>query len=152
MSKGSASAAAAAAVAPQGPGGGGGGGGGYLPYFDYHGIDPGAYYGIPYRQVCYVRHKSQSWNIAFPRTLSYPPTRLPKATPSTAKLSLSDTKRGNFLPYIIHVYSSRKQASFLRKQAIKCNKHNRKSVSPSMFPLPTVQLRSTPSVFFPSRM
>lgn len=24
---------------------------GYLPYFDYHGIEPGAYYGIPYRQV-----------------------------------------------------------------------------------------------------
>ena len=43
LSKNSAPSAAAA--------GGSGGGGGYMTYFDYHGIEPGAYYGVPYRQV-----------------------------------------------------------------------------------------------------
>ena len=45
MSKSSGGSAAAAAAT------GGGGGGGYMTYFDYHGIEPGAYYGVPYRQV-----------------------------------------------------------------------------------------------------
>ena len=42
MSKNSGGSAAAAT---------GGGNGGYMTYFDYHGIEPGAYYGVPYRQV-----------------------------------------------------------------------------------------------------
>ena len=47
MSKNSGGSAAAAAAAT----GGGGNNGGYMTYFDYHGIEPGAYYGVPYRQV-----------------------------------------------------------------------------------------------------
>ena len=46
MSKNSGGSAAAAAAS-----GGVAGNGGYMTYFDYHGIEPGAYYGVPYRQV-----------------------------------------------------------------------------------------------------
>ncbi len=31
---------------------------GYVPYFDYHGVDPNAYYGVPYRQVQYSLNKA----------------------------------------------------------------------------------------------
>ena len=46
MSKNSGGSPAAAAAS-----GGGAGNGGYMTYFDYHGIEAGAYYGLPYRQV-----------------------------------------------------------------------------------------------------
>ena len=54
MSKSSGGSAAAAAAT------GGGGGGGYMTYFDYHGIEPGAYYGVPYRQV---RSRARPFNL-----------------------------------------------------------------------------------------
>ena len=50
MSKNSGGSAAAAATS-----GGVAGNGGYMTYFDYHGIEAGAYYGVPYRQVSLIK-------------------------------------------------------------------------------------------------